>query len=308
MKSKTLLYLGITAIVLIAVWGLPRLFDKGGSEEAVDFSLSSINEENIDRIRIAQADKKTELERTSGGWQVAEFEVDSEKISIIWDKLSDASITGPVARNQANHAKFKVAETDGLKVIFQKGTEEVEAIIIGKSGSSFGTTYIRQVGDDNVYIINADLSSSFPLEVSYWRNKDIVSVNRDQVDRIDIVTPDYDLTLSKQTDNTWLAEDASRATTTPERIMNSLFSNLAPLQANGFIEGDDLVAFNNEAKDTRVKVLSGSEEVLAELELVKQDDNWWVRLESSETVYEVPQYRISSIILNGEELFEPGND
>lgn len=301
MKSKTLITISIILVVLIGIWGI-REWQKSKPDTGVTGQLGfeSLSIGNIDSISISKGDDSVTLQKDGGVWKVGEHKADSEKISSLFEDLKELDISGPTSRNSENHEKFEVSEDKGIKLIFKQGDDETASYIIGKQAATYQTSYIRKSSEDQVFIADTNLRSLLPTEVNDWRDKTVVRVNREQVKKVEFDYVEEKFALALQENNTWqITDNQDNATTTEESLINRFFNNLNPLTANGFVEDEEDVEQFNTATSTQViRLKDDNDNTVTELSLVKQDDAWWVKTSAKETIYEVPLYRLSDVVLN----------
>ena len=65
------------------------------------------------------------------------------------------------------------------------------------------TTFVRSAKDDMVYAVEGFLRMNYQKDVNSYRNKNLVSVNRDDIARLSFNYPDYSFNVEK-VDDRWM--------------------------------------------------------------------------------------------------------
>jgi len=92
--------------------------------------------------------------------------------------VKNASFTGPVARASANHDRLGVG-ADGLYVAVVQGDER-RSFVIGNGGPTFDSSYVRQEGEDAVFLANVNLGFTFYPDVASWEKKEEEAVKQSE--------------------------------------------------------------------------------------------------------------------------------
>ena len=185
-KSINLLF-----ILLLVQLGLSAWVHTGSSGlEAFEASesLLGIPFEDIDGIEISSKTEKVKLSLVDGKWVLPEkdnFLLISAKLDLLKEKVFDVKRPFPVAITKSSAKVFKVNEEDfERKLVFKKGDTVLKELYLGTS-PSFKSIHARIGGEDQVYSIKAS-SFEFVTNVNDWLDKTVLSINRDQIAKIEI--------------------------------------------------------------------------------------------------------------------------
>jgi len=125
----------------------------------------------------------------------------------------------------------------------------------------------------------------FPEKLDDWRDKQILSFDRNNVSVIDIVYASEKVTLVRK-DTVWMMNEKE----VEESKVNPILTALSDLKADGFAEG---VEFKSDFQ-VKVKFEAGNEEVLFIGEK-KDDDKYHAKREGKETVFVLNKWRVDRI-------------
>lgn len=295
MTSRNLWYSIGTLVVLLVLWIGVSFFSHTPQTKVSGIDVTNITEKKINYISITSADSEVILVSNDSQWQVGGHYVDPVLLENIWGTFEDAAVSGPVSRNAANHEKFEVDDEQSVVLTF-KGAKNTHTLIVGKPATAHQSSYVRLQDSDEVYVFNADLRFLFPTEVNLWRDTVILSLSKENLEQIHVTMPeDLTFVLSPFEDD-WIARSDDLEIKVQEAQIDALFSHISPLRADRFIEDEsDLSAFEESAKDIHLTLEYKKREGII-LEMEEQETGmWWVRVNESGSVYEVPAFRVDAI-------------
>ncbi|MFQ5538069.1 MAG: DUF4340 domain-containing protein [Gemmatimonadota bacterium] len=300
MSAKTLKWLGIATAALVAVWVLVSLVERGRASGtgAAPLEVAAIVEElNPDAlvgVRIAGPGDTLEILRTPQGWTVDGYAADSASMSRLWDSVEKMEITGPVARNPANHERMGVSGSAAWKVVFRTDGDSV-ALLVGRSGTPFGSAYVRLPGADEVYLLTGGLRTVLTRRRDDWRNKRIAAADTSAVTRIE-VTRGRDTYAVERSDSTWtLKDDGLSGAEEPadDDVVTRILQELAGLDATGFWSADDSVATLPE--DGRILALDADGDTLLDVHFGSGGMDRWARVPGDSVIYRFPSWRLDRV-------------
>ncbi|MFA6393969.1 MAG: DUF4340 domain-containing protein [Patescibacteria group bacterium] len=165
---------------------------------AIDINLA-------ERIEIARKEKTVKLVKEGEGWRVegeGKFFADPEAIKTLkteFKKAQSASLEIASA-NKNKKSDFDLDKEYGTEIKFYQGGNEFGNFLIGKMTSDYSGVYIGKEGDDNSYAVPIRLSAAFsPYE---WRDRMILSLDKNKLERIRFHYPDREFVLEKK-DGKW---------------------------------------------------------------------------------------------------------
>lgn len=310
MSKKTLIILlGIFIILGIAAsyswWGqYAGITEKSYTNTELNFSAFAENTTNKIVITKEGEEEKT-ITKENGTWKVNGFDASQEEIEDFFSSLSELSIESLVSKNSENHASFEVTEESGTALVIEKGGL-TSIFIIGKRGATFSSFYARTKESDNVYEVSGELRDKFSQSVTAWRDKTVVNIPKETIQKIEIVSKTSPL-IAVKSEEAWNVERFGKKATPEETAINQLVGAFSPLEASGFLSEEEQKEFQIAKDKTIIRIFGSSETRIAEINLFEKDSDWWAGVDGKEVFYKIPSYKLSSIFLTDEEIFD-GNE
>jgi hypothetical protein len=204
MKNKTKLYL---ALVVLAIFLLPLTKMMEKREKKVN--LINIKQENINKISILNKGELVELTLEDGVWftnNPVHYKADTLKVTNVFKNFIRGEIpTTSLSQKEENHKKYNVTDSLGVLVTVSDG-ENSEAYYIGKS-KNYMTCYIRPAEEKTVYLFPKNLTSStFISNPSAWRDRNVLSVDMNQLRNIHLKSEKYDYMVNVDGENWTILE------------------------------------------------------------------------------------------------------
>lgn len=207
MTKKNLILGGILAglLILVFVYQVPYKNWQKNHGKPNNF-LSGANIAEIDKIELVRNGEVMVLERKDDKWLIGgtrAFYVEPEIVSAIETNLEEAKNNDIklVSSNADNRDNFDINEEVGMKVKLVDGENVLANFIVGKNTPDFQGTYISQTDSDKVYSTGANLRSVFVRDD--WYNKEIFSVDKEQISKIRFQYEDEGFTIEKEEDG-WI--------------------------------------------------------------------------------------------------------
>ncbi len=297
--------LGILA-AFVAAFLVARLVTGGrGGPEPAPFDLAADAELEIDSVVIVSPDDTLRL-HAGDGWTVNGLEAVGNAGESLKRALEEARVGDLVSRNPENHERLGVTEDTGRQVTVYAGGSAQLSLIIGERAQLFDQAYVRRPGDDQVYTLRGNLVSLAERGVDDWRNKEILSAARGDVQRIEFAYPDASFALARDSAG-WRIEPSGAAA--DEATVSSLLSQLAGLSAIGFAADSVADTLTWEPPTARVRVLGPGDAELGELTFLEREENvgFYVRRRGSPTVYTLSSFSGDQILKREEDLVASGS-
>jgi hypothetical protein len=111
---------------------------------------------------------------------------------------------------------FDITDSLAIRVTLSSGKKNIADIYFGKFSYTQPpqgqmqmqqqgkmTTFVRSAKDDRVYAVEGFLRMNYQKDVNSYRNKNLVSVNRDDIARLSFNYPDYSFNVEK-VDDRWM--------------------------------------------------------------------------------------------------------
>ena len=195
-----------TLILIVVLAGLVgyiyyRNNREAAPEDAKEKAFASVTTEDIEEIQIKLGGGETSrVQKMDGVWKVVAPEAadaDQGELSSITSSLATLDVQSVVDENPAD-AKPYGLDPARIEVEFRgKGDKEPRRIQFGDKTPTGGDLYARIGGQNRVFLVSSFVDSTFNKNTFALRDKTIIKLDRDKVDRIEIVADKRSVTLAK---------------------------------------------------------------------------------------------------------------
>ena len=170
-------------------------------EDAKEKAFASVSAEDIEEIQIKSASGQTSrVQKVDGTWKIVAPEsadADQSELSSITGSLATLELQRVVDEKGAD-AKPYGLEPPRLEVEFRaKGDKEPRRIQFGERTPTGGDLYARIPGQPRIFLVSSFLDATFNKDTFALRDKTVIKIDRDKVDRLEIVADKRSVTLAK---------------------------------------------------------------------------------------------------------------
>ncbi|MEZ4416782.1 MAG: DUF4340 domain-containing protein [Gemmatimonadota bacterium] len=281
---KRILMALAVALVVYSVLGIVQRVRRGSSGGGAGFArvLQSIDTAAVRAILLRGPTDSLALERAGSGWTVNGYESDPEAVTRFLRALASSDVAGVAANNPANHERLGVAGPDAWTLRLETVDGHPYEIILGKTGTRFGTAFARLPGEDAVVSLVGDLRPSTVRSLDQWRNKNVAAVDTARVATIQVETGSGGYTLNRDA-SAWTLGAATADSFTVATVLGEI----SRISATGFPTPSEEPAGE---RRTLVAIANEGDTLLA-LEGWVAPETFVVRRAGSGTLYELSQWR-----------------
>ena len=203
MKSKTFLYLGIFAVLLIAAYFLTTdRGDKTSSYKLTEKKLFDLDSAKVDKIEVKHSGGNLILSKSTGEWRVDapfQYRTVSANVENIVGGLKNLKIESIVSTNPAKKDTYGFTDADQAEVSVYEAGALKGKFILGKTAQGGGVlTYIKKIDSDNIYLADGlDRNNVVKLDLNEWKDKNIVAIPKPSVNSIEFISAGETFTVSK---------------------------------------------------------------------------------------------------------------
>lgn len=309
MSRKALLVLAGLLIVLALVasfawWSryVPFSFFKAPTVSS-DLNFSALTKENTNKIVINKKDKdKKVIVKKDNLWKINDFEASTAAVDDFFKAVNELKVGALVSKNPANYANFGVDE-DASVLAFTQGGQTL-AFVIGNQGPSPGSFYARRKDGTNVYLVTGSIPDKLSRDVSDWRDKTLVNLPKESIQKIEIISKVEPLTISKTQDGKWQAEGVGKSAPLEEGTVNRLLVAFSPLEATDFLNAAESKEFQKAGNKTTLRVYDRDQKLLAEIILLKKENDYWAQVPKKEVFYKIANHQLTDILLPYDKVFQ----
>lgn len=189
--SKPVLYLILVSLAAIAIFILENPFGPKNGDVFHQLFFKDLDVNAIARIEIEHLLDGVALKKDNGQWMAAEWktelkkkleegkkeeeakwvQADNQKVDMSLTTLQEMEVTSIASANKEKHGFFEVNPAGMQVKAFDKEGKKILHLYIGKTGPAFTESYVRKEGENEVYIANRYLRSSFPPVIENWQEQ-----------------------------------------------------------------------------------------------------------------------------------------
>ena len=138
-------------------------------------NVFSIVMEEIKGIKVEKDSLHIYLQRKDTTWQIMEHDsllIQTNRINDIENTILTVKREAGVSKNPSKWISFNVDDSLGTRVTFYGFNEEIlgEAIF-GRSKASWQRSYVRLIGENNVYMTNENVINRLQTRPTFWGEK-----------------------------------------------------------------------------------------------------------------------------------------
>jgi len=154
--------------------------------------------DDIDNVKIVEGTKELEAQKSGDEWQLkkpVDTKADSSEISSFTSAIRFARVnTFP---DPPVDAKTAGLDAPALKITLHDNKAKADrTLLIGKT-SSTDRYYARDASRETIFIIDKEITEKARKPVFDWRDKSIAKIDRDKIDKIEILRGTEMITLLK---------------------------------------------------------------------------------------------------------------
>jgi hypothetical protein len=223
-----------------------------------DRRLTDLKPSQIDRVMIRRPDGEIELVHEARGWQIVRplhVPADPGKVASFLNFLLGLRVAEYVAEDTGDLGTYGIIEGQREITFYAEGSDRPQTLRLGadKSGELFGQFTAR----DSVYRLPPEASELLNITPETLRDRKLLPVNLDIVDRIRITSPDHAFILNRDGEG-WSVSTGASTFAASGAAVQALASALATAEVFSFTPatGDKLAAGGLVNPQVKVEFLS----------------------------------------------------
>jgi len=143
--------------------------------QAQSNDVFSIVMEEVYRFNVQKDSLYISMQRKDTTWQITGNDsllIQANRINDVENKILTIKRESVVSKKPSKWKSFNVDDSLGTKITFYGFNDEVlgEAIF-GRSKSDWQRSYVRLIGEDNVYMTNENVINSLQMRPTFWGKK-----------------------------------------------------------------------------------------------------------------------------------------
>jgi hypothetical protein len=216
--------------------------------------------DKIERVAVkSAAGEETSVERQGTAWQVtqpAATAADEAELSGITTNLASLEVQSLIDEQPADLKQYGL-DPARIEVTFTFAGKE-QKLLLGKKTPTGSDLYARTPDKPRVFLVSAYIESTFNKSSFELRDKTILKIDREKVDRVEIETADRTVKVGKQGADWRIVSpvDARADFGAVEGIVGRL--NTTPMKSIAAADAADLKEYGLDKPAATVRVSSGS--------------------------------------------------
>lgn len=184
-NKKIIYLLTFIFILLFLVVLSPYLLDllpkKDEGQYDKKLHLSDFTKDNVTEFAIRKGEDVKRFQKIDNTWKLNEQTVSSPELDSFFESLTETEITSLASENSENHGNYELQADEAYILTFISG-KKVSEFLIGKTGSSFGTFYIRKQDENEVYFAEGELRNKIVRSPDSWYEKETSGDDNESAD------------------------------------------------------------------------------------------------------------------------------
>ena len=216
----------VLALIFLILLGLIALgkMNSGKKQRSFDPNIVALDTAAITKVLISPKTDGVEvkLEKDAGNWTVSKngksYTATASAVKSLLAGLSTIKAQRVTAKRQEKWAEYELDdETKGRFQVFT-ANDKVADLMIGRFDFSqqarTATSFVRKVGEDEVYAVDGFLSASLSQDYNSYRDKAILKLDKNALEsivlQVDERTKTFQNNQGNWTDETGVAQDSTK--------------------------------------------------------------------------------------------------
>ncbi len=242
-------------------------------EHAANKVLPYLNVASITSVQIRPADQKEiRADRTNSTWQLTKpvvYPAQTGSIEYLLEALGKLTyqdrITALELRNRSKTDAEFGFDTAPFSLTLQQGDTSRQLLIGGRTALR-DQVFLRVIGDEAIYLVDANLLKLFPRQANDWRDTTFISLKGLMFDRLTVTSGMRFFELQRDAaDKVWRMTQPMKARADNPKI-EDLLQKLQNLHAGKFVTDDpnaDLASFGLQPVELELVVAQGTNNLLS---------------------------------------------
>lgn len=236
-----------TLIIILVVLGGIVAFNKfylaNKSESTFNDEFVKIDTAKVTQILIypkADNGREIKITRQAKGWELQNAQLKTTPNEALVHNLlmsfADLKSLSLAGNDKSSWKQFQVDDSSGTRIKIMTSDNKTYDMVLGKFGYNStarnGLSYIRRSKEDAVYTVNGFLSLTINKPFNEWRNKTLISGNKDNWSKLSFSYPgDSSFVLARQ-NGIWTVNNKPADSIKVAHYLGTI----ANLQGNGMVD------------------------------------------------------------------------
>ncbi|MBI1387064.1 MAG: DUF4340 domain-containing protein [bacterium] len=209
MKKNTLILIAVCAVIALTFYLDDSHRKKEEKREEKDAQITALKQDEVNTIAVGNENGEFKAQREGDRWKIVEpFETAGDKNA--WDNLARNYSTSKrqrVVAEAADDMKPFGLDIPSATVVLSATDGRSDTVFIGAKSPVSGRYFARVGGASDVVTVGSSLHDTANKSLFELRDKTLVELETDKVQRIEVKTPQIAYTVEKRGENEWVITD-----------------------------------------------------------------------------------------------------
>jgi hypothetical protein len=298
------LLLGLVVLLVVSGQGSPA--KKRGGSEAL---YPDLDTSRVDRIEIRTSRGSADLFRDGPVWRTAKedsFPADPDAVMKVLEAAAGFSARDIASHSAEKHEIFDVDSGSAIEVRLATGGTTSARFFVGKSGSDFQSTYVRDGGGVDVFRQAGSLKSVFDRGARTWKDKAVFRLDEEKMAAVELARKGETIRYENRGEAGWVVAKPEGYRSVGALAV-AVARGLTKLTATDIVSKSDTLLTGLDAPEAvvRIELAGGGEKTLVIGAEKPGGGGRYAKRASEDVLYLVPSSRLANYIRPTEELIEP---
>jgi Domain of unknown function (DUF4340) len=209
-----------------------------------DKTVLALEQTRVKRVEVQQGDQVIAVESEGDkGWKMVtplEAKADKTKVNDLISAINGAKVKEFLDEAPQDLAPYGLNPPRWRLTFFIGDDRAEKSLLLGDEDTAKGGLNAKRGAMDNVFLVETKLLEKFPKEVSDWRDRALMAVKRDDMERVEIRDGDSMLEVAciencgKIPDDRWQIKQPLEAKADAVKV-RTMLRNLEELKAKSFV-------------------------------------------------------------------------
>src|SRR3954471_341276 len=173
----------------------------GGPEKKLEKVFPDVQSDKLEQVTVKSAGgDRTTLQKQGSGWQMTQpspLAADEAEVSGISSNLASLEVQRVVDEQPTDFKQYGL-DPPRIEVAFKAAGGKQGTLQLGDKTPTGSDLYARLPDKPRVFLVSSYLETTFNKSAFDLRDKTILKIDRDKIDRLDVESPDRTLSFAKK--------------------------------------------------------------------------------------------------------------
>ena len=294
MSGRQLARLAGALVLVLVLWGVLSLTRHARTDRPVGLALPRVDTAAVDTIAFTTPTDSAIVTRGAGArWLVNGFPAATSHVQQLLRALDDTTNRSELAaESRSARAALGVTADGGQRVRVVARGRTVLELITGHHTTDAEGIYARQPFDSAVFALHGPLSQALGRAIGNWRDRTIVSVAPDSVQRAVLRRAGRSYAVVRS-GSAWKVAPSGAA---DSQAVRQWLARFDPASATGFATAAQADSARFAHPTARVQLVDAAGHPLASLVFDSTKSALWARADTTRTVYRLDPWMLGQLV------------